>query len=200
MVGIEAAIVLIAFVIVAAAFAFMVVNMGLFATQRGRETIQQGTSEAGSPLVIDGSIMIRAPSNADAVMIPLKTMGVRYVPMQNGTSEISLRVGDHSSYADIYSGISAVNPFSSRLDDLVNATANATGGKTGALLFIGNNNGDTALDYDEKGYLILYLNGNDQAAEREHIFVEVRPERGAPLSIEFIVPPQLSSGWITVGT
>ncbi|RLE90526.1 MAG: flagellin, partial [Thermoprotei archaeon] len=33
-VGIEAAIVLIAFVIISAAFAFMVINMGLFATQR----------------------------------------------------------------------------------------------------------------------------------------------------------------------
>ncbi|MEM2352287.1 MAG: archaellin/type IV pilin N-terminal domain-containing protein, partial [Thermoproteota archaeon] len=34
MIGIEAAIVLIAFVIVAAAFSFMVINMGLFSTQR----------------------------------------------------------------------------------------------------------------------------------------------------------------------
>ncbi|MEM1515018.1 MAG: archaellin/type IV pilin N-terminal domain-containing protein [Candidatus Bathyarchaeia archaeon] len=39
MIGIEAAIVLIAFVIVAAAFSFMVINMGLFSTQRGKETI-----------------------------------------------------------------------------------------------------------------------------------------------------------------
>ena len=40
MLGVESAIILIAFVIVAAAFSFMVVNMGLFATQRGREVIQ----------------------------------------------------------------------------------------------------------------------------------------------------------------
>ena len=83
MVGIEAAIVLIAFVIVAAAFSFMVVNMGLFATQRGRETIQEGILEVSSPLLLDGTIYVRgvAGPKVDAVVIPLKTMGTRYVPM-----------------------------------------------------------------------------------------------------------------------
>jgi len=74
MVGIEAAIVLISFVIVAAAFSFMVVNMGLFSTQRGRETIQQGISESGSPLIIDGNMFMRArsgtPATVEAMMIP----------------------------------------------------------------------------------------------------------------------------------
>jgi flagellin FlaB len=201
MVGIEAAIVLIAFVIVAAAFSYMVVNMGLFATQKGRDVIQQGVSESGSPLVIDGSFMIRATAGkADAALIPLKTMGVRYVPMKNGTSEISLKVGDHSSYADVYYGINNTDPTNARLDDLLDAATNTTGGNTGFVLFIGNNNGDTSLSYDEKGYLILYLSGTDQADERDNVFAEIRPEMGAPLSIEFIVPPHLSSGWLTIGS
>ena len=63
MVGVEAAIVLIAFVIIAATFSFMVVNMGLFATQRSRDTIQQGLQEASTPLALDGSILIRGNSS-----------------------------------------------------------------------------------------------------------------------------------------
>jgi len=83
--GVESAIILIAFVIVAAAFSFMVVNMGLFATQRGRDTINQGIQEASTPLMLDGSIMIKGNSdgNVTAIIIPLKTLGVKYVPMAN---------------------------------------------------------------------------------------------------------------------
>ncbi|MCE4604605.1 MAG: flagellin, partial [Aeropyrum sp.] len=46
--GIEAAIVLIAFVIVAAALAFVALNMGLFTTQKSKEVMQRGLEEATS--------------------------------------------------------------------------------------------------------------------------------------------------------
>ena len=45
-VGLEAAIILIAFVIIAAVFSFMVVNQGLFATEQGKTVIQQGLQQA----------------------------------------------------------------------------------------------------------------------------------------------------------
>jgi flagellin FlaB len=199
MVGIEAAIVLIAFVIVAAAFSFMVVNMGLFSTQRGRETIQQGISESGSPLILDGSILLKAENhNVTAFMIPLKTLGVKYVPMKESTTEITLRVENHTAVANCYDGINTqvTNPTNQALDALVTAT----GTGTNATLFIGNSNGDTSLDNFEKGYLVFSLATPDQAAEREHVFAEIRPETGAPLTIEFVVPPQLTSGWLPVGS
>jgi len=205
MVGIEAAIVLISFVIVAAAFSFMVVNMGLFSTQRGRETIQQGVSESSSPLIIDGNVMIRAtsgtPASVDAMMVPLKTMGVRYVSMNQNTSEISLRVESDVAYADIYYGINATyEPLNTQFDTLVDAVKNQTGGKTSTQLFVGNTDGDTSLDYDEKGYLVFYFATADQAGERERIYVEIRPEKGAPISVELVVPPQLTEGWLTIGS
>jgi flagellin-like protein len=82
-VGIEAAIILIAFVIISAAFAFMVINMGLFATQRSKDTISQGLREASSPLQVDGNIFIRVNSSltVNATIIPLRAMGVKYVPV-----------------------------------------------------------------------------------------------------------------------
>ena len=196
MVGIEAAIVLIAFVIVAAAFSFMVVNMGLFSTQRGRETIQQGVAEASSPLTLDGSIHIRAESSeVNGIVIPLKTLGVRYVPMDTPETEITLRVENHTAIADCYSGISGTDPLDQNLEDLWDEM-----NSTDAMLFIGNSDLDSSLDYNEKGFLVIYLDTANTAAEREHVFVEIRPEKGAPLSIEFIVPPQLTDGWLTVGS
>jgi len=204
MVGIEAAIVLIAFVIVAAAFSFMVVNMGLFSTQRGRETIQEGLSEASSPLTLDGSIHINVATlavnntvvNVTGIVIPLKTLGVRYVPMSSPESEVTCRIENTTVFADMYTGINTtVNP-----TDHTNSELLAAVNEKEAQLFIGNSDGDSSLDYNEKGYLVFKLDLASAAAEREHVFIEIRPEKGAPLTIEFIVPPQLTEGWHTIGS
>jgi len=199
MVGIEAAIVLIAFVIVAAAFSFMVVNMGLFATQRGRDTVQQGLQEASTPLTLDGSILIRGNSDGDGIdviIIPLKTMGVEYVPMGTNTTVVTLRIENKTAYANIYQGINTTDPTGKTFDQLVTGLS---GSSTQAKLFIENSDGDNSLDFQEKGYLIIYLKSADNAVKRDHIFIEIRPEKGAPLSIEFVVPSELQSGYITVG-
>lgn len=198
MVGIEAAIVLISFVIIAAAFSFMVVNMGLFATQRGRDTIQQGISSVSSPLMTDGTVYLRGSSSkADAMVIPLKTLGTQYVSMAQNSTEVTLRVGNHTAIADVYQGIDGTNPYTTQFDTLVNAVGNSS---TGAKLFVGNNAGGSSLDSNEKGFLVFYFNGTDQAAEREHIYIDIRPQNSAPLSVEIVVPPELTNGWLTVGS
>jgi len=193
MVGVEAAIILIAFVIVAAAFSFMVVNMGLFATQRGRDTISQGIQEASTPLMLDGSILIKGTGteSIDAIVIPLKTLGVKYVPMANETTVVTLRVGT-TAYANIYDGISTMDPTGKNYTELV---ANVTSGK--AMLFVGNSNGDESLNSQEKGYLVISL--TEVASKRDQVFIEIRPEKGAPLSVEFVVPSELQAGWLTLG-
>jgi flagellin FlaB len=198
MVGVEAAIVLISFVIIAAAFSFMVVNMGLFATQRGKDTIQQGISQVSSPLMTDGSIYLRGSSSSvDAMVIPLKTIGTQYVSMAQNSTEITLSVGNRMAIADVYKGINDTNPYATQFDTLVNAVGNSS---TGAKLFIGNGNGGSSLDYSEKGFMVFYFSGSDQAAAREHIYIEIRPENGAPLSVEIIVPADLTDGWLTLGS
>ena len=197
MIGIEAAIVLIAFVIVAAAFSFMVVNMGLFATQTGKDTIQQGISEVSSSLLIDGSIYLRGSSgNVDAMVIPLETIGTQYVSMAQNLTEVTLRVGAHTAIADVYKGINDTDPYTAQFDTLVNVVGTNS---TGAKLFIGNSDGGSSLDSSEKGFLVFYFNGTDQAAEGEHIYIDIRPQNGAPLSVQIFVPPGLTNGWLTVG-
>ena len=57
MTGIETAIILIAFVIVAASFAFVVLNMGFFTAQRSKTVIGSGLAEASSAIEIDGSVI-----------------------------------------------------------------------------------------------------------------------------------------------
>ena len=202
MVGIEVAMVLIAFVIVAAAFSFMVVNMGLFSTQRGRETIQQGVSEASSPLTFDGSIHVNVVVdtggvNVTGIVVPLKTLGVRYVPMSSNESEVTCRVENETMFADMYNGIDDSAGKGPQLEDLFALIVNTVQNR--AELFIGNSDLDSSLDIGEKGFFVVYFGSADQASVGDFIFLEVRPERGAPLSVEFIVPSELVGGWSTIG-
>ena len=73
-VGIEAAIVLIAFVIVAAALAFVVLNMGFTTTQKSKEVMSSGLREASTALEVDGSVLGYASTAgaADEIVIPIK--------------------------------------------------------------------------------------------------------------------------------
>ena len=56
-IGVESAIVMIAFVIVAAALAFVVLNMGFSTTQKAKTTIISGLSEASSTLEVAGKVI-----------------------------------------------------------------------------------------------------------------------------------------------
>ena len=54
--GLETAIILIAFVVVASVFAFTVLSTGIFSAERGKETIHAGLKEARSSIEVKGSV------------------------------------------------------------------------------------------------------------------------------------------------
>ncbi len=60
--GLETAIILIAFVVVAAVFAYTVLSAGLFATQKSQEAVYAGLKEARSTLELRGGIIATANS------------------------------------------------------------------------------------------------------------------------------------------
>ncbi len=55
--GLETAIILIAFVVVASVFAFTVLSTGIFSAERGKETIHAGLQQARSSVELKGSIV-----------------------------------------------------------------------------------------------------------------------------------------------
>ena len=55
--GLETAIILIAFVVVASVFAFTVLSTGIFSAERGKETIYAGLKEARSTIELKGSVI-----------------------------------------------------------------------------------------------------------------------------------------------
>jgi flagellin FlaB len=57
MTGLETAIILIAFVTVAAVFGYAVLSAGLFSAERGKETVYAGLNEAKSNMELSGSVI-----------------------------------------------------------------------------------------------------------------------------------------------
>jgi flagellin FlaB len=224
-VGLEAAIVLIAFVIIAAAFSFMVVNQGLFATERGKAVVQEGLQQASTPLSMDGTIFLRTESTGtqvDCIVIPLRAFGVDYVAMWKNETVVTLKVDD-GAWGNVYQGIlynnatgNPYDPTGEEFNNFVGVHQNATGSTvwvngtysayhggvnwtTAAVLAIENSNTDESLNSDEKGYLIITLASSYAADVRDKIVVEIRLEKTAPLSIEFNVPESMSvDSWLTV--
>jgi flagellin FlaB len=231
-IGLESAIVLIAFVIIAAAFSFMVVNQGLFATERGKTIIQQGLKQSSTPLTMDGTTLIRIHPNetkVDVMLIPVKAFGVKYVSMGMRQTAVAVTIGN-KSWPTLYYGVlynNATNQtydpgaifgtdnerINVMFDDFVgfsinNDTQRAENGTygdgsgliTGATLVIMNSNQDEALDTGEKAYLVITLSEEDAALSREEIYVEIRLEESATLSIELSVPASMPlDSWATVG-
>lgn len=194
-VGLEAAIILIAFVVIAAIFSFMVINQGLFATDRGKVVIQEGLKQASTPLACDGTVFVKTNTdgtNVTGMVIPLKAYGVKYVAMYENTTVVTLKVGANA-WPNVYAGVTDLTPGQNFTDLL------ETVNEGNATLFIQNSDGDEALNSDEKGYLVIRLSEANGALPRAPVNIEIRLEKSAPLTMEFyvpeIVPPDT---WLTV--
>jgi len=132
-IGIESAIVLIAFVIVAAALAFVVLNMGFSTTQKAKTTIVSTLSEAGSSLQVEGKVIASGcltctTPGINATSIPIKVAGggdsVNLDPAITAVKYLDNNI----TYDNIYAGtLQDVNTFNS----LESATAAAVAKLTG---------------------------------------------------------------------
>ncbi len=67
--GLETAIVLIAFVVVSSVFAFAALSTGLFTTDKAKETIHAGLSEARSTMELKGSVIAEATAAGTAGVV-----------------------------------------------------------------------------------------------------------------------------------
>jgi len=65
--GLETAIILIAFVVVAAVFAFTVLSAGVFSADKGKEAVYSGLAEVSGSMEVVGSIIAYGDTTADYV-------------------------------------------------------------------------------------------------------------------------------------
>ena len=87
--GIETAIILVAFVIVAAAFAFAVLNVGFQSTQKAQDVMRAGMEQASSAIELDGGVIAYSDYDSTAQTYFVKNMTFT-IKLSPGKSPISL--------------------------------------------------------------------------------------------------------------
>lgn len=204
-VGIEAAIVLIAFVIVAAALAFVVLNMGMFVTQKSKEVMNQALNEASSALEVDGSVFAYVQNNrVVAIYIPLKVSpGQQAVDLSRDKIDVVIRIPTGTwakiNNIDPVNALPPVNYTQLFEQVIANTAPNAT------FFFVQSIEANPAipsfrvLDLGEKVVLVIRLPPTLALREYDRFIVEIRPLAGAPLTIERIIPPTIpNEGFINL--
>jgi len=198
-VGIEAAIVLIAFVIIAAALSYVVVNMGFFASQKAKDTISRGVEEATSAIQLDGSVIAKTNDTHVAVsyiVIPVKlSVGRESVDVSKNTTVVTVQIsGNNSHYmSNIYNGTASADDYTSAnltqtLENLFDTETNPT-----AYFAIANSDGDELLESKEKAFLLIYFGNSTFAWQYDTVKIEVKSSRGASLTVEREIPAGLAT-------
>jgi len=194
-VGIEAAIVLIAFVVIASALAYVVINMGFFSAQKAKDTISQGVSEATSALQLDGSVIAKTNTTAYAqyLAFPVKlSVGKAELDLNNNTVVVSVYSGD-MALLDIYNGSTANDTID--LDTVLQSVGADT-----AEFVIYNSDNDSVLELNEKAFLVINLGTGHELASYSKVKIEVRTSQGAALTVERQIPGGLpEEGYVDLG-
>lgn len=214
-IGVEAAIVMIAFVIVAAALAFVVLNMGFTTSQKAKTTILSSLSEASSSMQVAGKVIGAGDiSNAalNAVAFPIKiSSGGNHVNLDVTLTAVKY-VSNIINYDNIY-----VGTLNGEYKSLQLAIAQATilvdmgnesfgdidknpygglGNPTYTRAFIyfpQQNNFNDVLEQGEIAVLVVVFSQNDQLSSLDKFQVEILTSKGASLTVERQIPLITSS-------
>jgi len=168
--GLETAIILIAFVIVASVFAYVVLSAGLFSTQKAKEAVYAGLEETRSTVEIKGDVI--AKMQGGVITELYVTVGGRpgiepvdFTDTSNSTNKVII------GFMDQYQNIPTVNWTLTKL--------NTT-------------NEDNLLDQYEMFLLTIDLSNTDNIGPYHTFTLEIKPPVGAVLPIERTVPARVS--------
>ncbi len=209
-VGIEAAIVLIAFVLVAAALAFVVLNMGMFTAQKSKEVIARAYEESTRALDVAGSVIAKVNTTDKKVVmlsIPIKlTAGARPIDLSKTAVSVLVATPNKSYYFENTLNLSAkvtytvVTNLSQIYQNLSNS--NLQGIKSVwayARTDDDNKTGDNLLEQGEIALLLVYFNSSEiDVPAYSRIVVEIKPPVGSTITIERVVPPTLTNEFVNL--
>jgi flagellin FlaB len=176
--GLETAIILIAFVVVASVFAYTVLSAGIFSSQKGQEAVYSGLEEARASMAIKGNMFAYGSGgNVTSVSFCLvNTMKGQAVDMTpsggNGTTDNVTII----SYTDS----------SQHVADLAWST-----------VYVGADNSDDLLEDDEQCVVTIDFTDPDAPVTGldvyDSFFIEVKPVTGAALVMERTLPGRIDA-------
>ncbi|MBE0516092.1 MAG: flagellin [Methanophagales archaeon] len=192
--GLEAAIVLTAFVVVAAVFSYMVLGAGFFSTEKAKAVVHTGVEQTTSSVELAGNVIGHADSE--------ECNGLRnvtlYLQLTAGRTPVDMnKLGIAYTDKYVYNG-SLVHSDDTAYDPQHVNTDNVTAPGTWDYAFVpdqtGNpGNGNNMLDADEKVKVFIWLpaevgDGLGYVTVYNWFQVEVKPEKGGSIAIKKTVP------------
>jgi flagellin FlaB len=176
--GLETAIVLIAFVVVAAVFAFVVLSTGLFSSERGKETVYAGLAKTRGSMELTGGVI--ASSNTTEI-----TALTFDLTLAAGGDQVNLNPDDTTNRT-----VMSYQDQNNQVSDVVYTATVITGNgdkllEQGELFEIG-------IDLTQTALSAVTLNTNDTFT------VEVKPPSGSYMVIQRTTPASINQSVINL--
>lgn len=169
--GLETAIILIAFVMVASVFSYVVLSAGLFSSQKAKQAIQEGLEQSTGTVEIKGNVLAKMESGAvKEVYLPLATVSsgraTDFTDTSGGNNVVVISYHDNSRYV---------------------TSTNWTLEKVSTV------NDDNLLDVRELFLVTVDLSSiSSNITSYDTISLEVKPPQGAVLIVERTIPARTS--------
>ena len=178
--GLETAIILVAFVVVAAVFSFAVLSAGTYSTQKSEEAVYAGLSEVRSTLELKGTVYAAGSGSGEAYTVTNMIFNVSNVAGGEPVDLTAPATGNHRMVIDYLDE-------NQRVADLVWTVS-----------FKGYNDADNLLEEGEMAEVTVPLNGTGKSLSPElgidtDFVIEVKPERGGTLVIEKRTPATINT-------
>ncbi len=193
--GLEAAIVLIAFIVVAAVFSYVMLGAGFFATQEAQKVVHSGSQQASSSLEIIGNVYGYAESGvtdelnyivftvgntAGGTPIDISQMLVTYVCEEK--SDVIGFEKDKAKYKD-----------DEKIDPAEVSSELSSGGWTVIKTYNNVGVGDKLLESGEQFVLAVVLPSGAKPKNNVQFSINLQPAVGAVYPIKKTVPPNLDT-------
>jgi flagellin FlaB len=172
--GLEAAIVLIAFVVVAAVFSYVMLGAGFFTTQKSQEVVHTGVTQASSSIAPSGDVIVQSTTNGQANVVTF------YVTNTAGGTPVDLD--------------KTVLTFTDNNDFVSKEYSNGTKGWVYTPVIFEPGRNDNLLESGEKYKItvtLTTLGAGSNPGVNEKIKLEVKPPEGAVLVIQRTMPAAL---------
>ncbi len=195
--GLEAAIVLIAFVVVAAVFSYVMLGAGFFTTQKSKKVVDTGVKQASSSLTLDGQYIYLNCSSAAGGQTGSNGKVGRiffYVTQTAGGTPVdlnktSITITTDEGYKQLFYNTSCI----------MNADETEQNAGCEWWYYAVQGDGDNVVEVNEKYKIIIDVNlttwKNDigDINPNDVITIELRPPIGAPLAITKQMPPSFTN-------
>ncbi|KXS46390.1 MAG: archaeal flagellin FlaB [Methanohalophilus sp. T328-1] len=170
--GLEAAIVLIAFVVVAAVFSYVMLGAGFYTTQKSQEVVHTGVQQASSSVELTGDIIAAGHTNNDT--------------LKSSTFFLQLTAG--GSAVDLNKTLIVLSAPDTAPDELTL--------DNGGFTIVAEHNNETAeneqLEKFEKAEISVGLSSYN-IGPNENFQIEIKPPEGASYTVERQAPPSISN-------